>query len=344
MHSDGALSGIDDYWTSFCRSRGEKGSRLDVRRTAIVNGAFLSYISMRYHCIDLRPNIFRAEPFWLNVTFQNPLSAEITLANVTVLVAGKDGSDLVDPSSVTAEILALITLPPKGQVTVSLKITARKAAPLSFPSLSYNFLSLLPCTESLATRGRRLNDTAAQRQSVMYAPDVLVQVDVQEGGARVQCRFILPFEMHDDSGEDKHQEEISVLDGEIRRETLVIKNVGDRNVEDMWLVLPADGSVWIGEEDDENPDGAAPFARVKLEPDSPWFISGMLQTLEAPKPHQLAGSSLQPGETLDVPVIMRHTGDGATTVNVILVFREVELLYMATTFCMLTQSTRRMRA
>ena len=103
----------------------------------------------------------------------------------------------------------------------------------------------------------------------MHAADVLVQMDVQEGGARVQCRLIVPFEMHDDSGEDKHQEEISVLDGEICRETLVIKNVGDRNVEDIWLVLPADGSVWIGEEDNENPDGASILARVKLEPRSP---------------------------------------------------------------------------
>lgn len=195
----------------------------------------------------------------MNVAFRNPLNTEITLAGVTVSVAGKNGADLVDPSSVEAETLALITLPPKGQVTVSLKITARNATSLSFTSLSYTFLSLLPCTESLATRGRRLNDTPTQRQSVMYGPDVLIQIDVQESGARLQSRFIAPFEMHDDTGEEKHQEEISVVDGEIRKEALIIKNVGDRKVEDIWLVLPPDGSVWIGEEDAESPDGAAPI-------------------------------------------------------------------------------------
>ena len=200
-----------------------------------------------------------AGPFWLNITLQNPLKAEITLANVTVLVAGQDGSDLVDPTSVEAETLALITLPPRGQVTVSMKITARSAISLSFPSLSYAFLALLPCTESLATPGRRLNDTPTQRQSVMYGPDIPVEIAVQESCARLQCRFIAPFEMYDVSGEDKHQEEISVLDGEIRKETLTIRNVGDRMVEDIWLVPPDEGSIWIGEADAQGPYGAVPL-------------------------------------------------------------------------------------
>jgi hypothetical protein len=260
IHSDGSLLGLDDYWASFCRSRGEKGTRLDVRRTAIVNGALLTTMSMHCPRIDLFPNPCSVEPFWLSVTFQNPLNTEVTLASVTASVAGKNGTDLIDPSSVEAETLALITLPPKGRVTVSLSITARNATSLSFPSLSYTFLSLLPCTESLATRGKRLNDTPTQRQSVMHGPDVLVEIDVQESGAQLQSRFIAPFEMHDDTAEDKHQEEISVLDGEIRKETLVIKNVGDRKVEDIWLVLPVDGSVWVGGEDAESPDGAVPVS------------------------------------------------------------------------------------
>jgi hypothetical protein len=51
--------------------------------------------------------------------------------------------------------------------------------------------------------------------------------------------------------------------------------------------------------------------------------------LEAPKPIRLAGASLVPGAILEVPVIMRYTGDGATTVNVFVVFREVNLLIVA---------------
>jgi hypothetical protein len=92
---------------------------------------------------------------------------------------------------------------------------------------------------------------------VIYDSDVLIQIDVQEGGAQLQSRLIAPFEFHDGTGEDKHQEEISVFDGEIRKETLIVKNVADRKVENIWLVLPVDGNVWIGNEDLETADGAS---------------------------------------------------------------------------------------
>ena len=73
------------------------------------------------------------------------------------------------------------------------------------------------------------------------------------------------------------------------------------------------------------------------------IFPGMRQTLEAPKPHRLAGS-LEAGAALDVPVIMRHTGDGATTINVLVVFREVKFSFMAVVVWSLKRSARRMTA
>lgn len=276
------------------------------------------------------------EPFWLSVTFQNPISAEITLTNVKPAIAGMNGAALAEDSSSSSsleiETLPQITLPPKGQVVVSFRITSHSTAnsTLSFTSISFNFLSLLPCTESLATKGKRLNDTPAQRLGAVYAPDVLVQIDVREAGARLASRFIAPFEMTDDDDDEDdtktmrsgivgnsgtnqtnfeaYQEEISVFDGEIRAETLVVKNIGIRAVSDAWLILPTDGSVWIGSDDEEDAENSNEVLH---------------QSMKAPSPHHLSNLTLQPGETIDVPVVMRHTGEGASTISVLVVFRDV---------------------
>ena len=58
--------------------------------------------------------------------------------------------------------------------------------------VTFDFLSLLPVTESLAIRGRRLQDTPQQRQSKVYAPDVLIKVDVEDASQRLQVWKNLP--------------------------------------------------------------------------------------------------------------------------------------------------------
>jgi len=111
-------------------------------------------------------------------------------------VAGKDRSNLVDPSSIIAETLALISLLTQRTGHHLSKNNGAQDCSSLVPLIFLRFSSLLLCTKSLATRGRRLNDTTAQRQDIVYVIDVLVQVGVQ-GGARVQSRIIAPFEMHE---------------------------------------------------------------------------------------------------------------------------------------------------
>lgn len=217
----------------------------------------------------------------------------------------------------------------------------------------------------------------------MYAPDVLVGVDVREGGAKLVGWFV-PEEVasdvasssaadseDEDEDEDEeddgdttiggiglglgirdpltrnrssytrtythtqedHQEEeeILVFDGEIRSEILVIRNAGARSVEDVWLVLPVDGSVWVGEEKHASSDGQSSSGSGSEEDDEESDEEDeedeeeeeAHETLQPPRPHHLSGISLKPGETHSVPVIMRHSGDGASSISVLVVFREV---------------------
>lgn len=216
----------------------------------------------------------------------------------------------------------------------------------------------------------------------MYAPDVLVGVDLREGGAKLVGRFV-PLrdevaseaassssaadsadEDEEDDGdttiggiglglgirdplnhgpytrtytqEDQEEEEILVFDGEIRSELLVIRNAGARTVEDVWLVLPADGSVWVGEEKSRSSDSQSVSGSGSGEDeedsdedeeedgeDEDEDEEEVHETLQPPQPHHLSGVSLKPGETHSVPVIMRHSGDGASSISVLVVFREV---------------------
>lgn len=122
---------------------------------------------------------------------------------------------------------------------------------LVFPSMSYSFLSLLPCTESLAIRGRRLNDTPVQRQGIVYAPDILLGTDVRESGVRLRAEFT-------SSNEESTDGIVTpVFDGELRRDKLSVTNYGSRSISDIWLILPSDGSVWI-DDDDKGVDSEGP--------------------------------------------------------------------------------------
>lgn len=105
---------------------------------------------------------------------------------------------------------------------------------------------------------------------------------------------------------NEDDEEIEVYEGEIRSEVLVVRNIGDRSVKDVWLVLPSDGSVWINCQEGEDREES--------------------DTLAAQKPYHLEGVVLEPGEEHEISISMRHTGEGVGSVSVISIFREVRFI------------------
>lgn len=92
----------------------------------------------------------------------------------------------------------------------------------------------MPCTESLASRGHRLQDTAVQRQSKIYAPDIIPNIEIETRRHQLEATFI-------DSCPD------SLACGEVVEMVLRIENTGSSPVSEVWLVPGPADEIWVGE-------------------------------------------------------------------------------------------------
>ena len=116
------------------------------------------------------------------------------------------------------------------QIPIGVKCS--EPASLVVTHATYEFFSLLPASESLAVRGRRLNDTPVQRQGKVYAPDILIKVEVEEAGQRMHAHFV----------DDRH---LVLAQGEYKHQTMWLTNSGTRPVHEIWALGPEDEEVWI---------------------------------------------------------------------------------------------------
>ena len=124
---------------------------------------------------------------------------------------------------------------------------------LQITDVSYSFLSLLPAKESLITRGRRLHDTPYQRQNKVYAPDVVVKVEVEDGSQRLSAEFF------DDN-------RLVLYHGERKKMRIWLSNVGTRAIGDIWLVGGQEDEFWVEESADQGPGARlkSPFSRLRF--------------------------------------------------------------------------------
>lgn len=109
---------------------------------------------------------------------------------------------------------------------------------LTVTHVAYNFLSLLPSTETLACRGRRLQNTAAQRQRPTYEPDVLPKVDVVEATHKLLVGFV----------EDQR---LVLGEGETKSMRLWFVNRGTKAISEIWMVAGPADEIWVS----TDPDG-----------------------------------------------------------------------------------------
>ena len=101
-------------------------------------------------------------------------------------------------------------------------------------SISYEFLGLLPVTETLAVRGHRLQETAAQRQGKVYAPDVFLSVEVETGERRLEVGFDNYLPLIAAHGERVH---LSVQ----------LVNIGTKDIGEVWLVHGPSDILWLSD-------------------------------------------------------------------------------------------------
>jgi len=193
---------------------------------------------------------------------------------------------------------------------------------LSITHAKYDFLSLLPTIESLASRGRRLHETALQRQQPTYAPDSLIQVEVVPSEHRLLVTYI-------------GGERLILLQGENKAIRFCLTNSGSKPINEVWMVSDIDDEIWIGIDDDfENCECTyllCPFLffipHITPAPTSETIRSRNLLHPQEPQRiplHGLAQSSiLQPGDSVEVTTIFHAESTGTNELCLLFVFREV---------------------
>ncbi|KAG9314249.1 ER-golgi trafficking TRAPP I complex 85 kDa subunit-domain-containing protein [Chiua virens] len=197
----------EEIWTTFWRTRGKE--TLEKSGRAAVG-----------------------EPFWVDVALQNPFDTEVILTDLVLVVEGRDKDTLWINEHVTIEHIQEVVLHSKESRMVSIAVKASQAVSLTIPSITYNFLGLLPARETLARRGRRLQDTPQQRQTVSYAPDILIRIDVEEASQELAVSF-------EDNG-------LLVLnEGEHRKMKVWMTNAGHKSIGELWLVSGQEDQMWL---------------------------------------------------------------------------------------------------
>lgn len=201
---------------------------------------------------------------------------------------------------------------------------SNRPAKLSITHAKYDFLSLLPTVESLASRGRRLHETALQRQQPTYAPESLIQVEVVPSEHRLLVTYV-------------GGERLTLLQGENKAIRFCLTNSGSKPINEVWMVSDADDEIWIGVDDDFENCGCTYLLRTFL-----FFISHITpasttsetvrsrNSLHPPEPQRIPlhgsaqSSILQTGDSVEVTTIFHaESTPGTYELCLLFVFREV---------------------
>lgn len=264
---------LEETWRTFWKSRGGKEGLVDRKKACT------------------------GELIWVDLVLRNPLDAELNLTEISIVVHEKSGAELTLANAfVEVQTIDEVILGPRESRTIPVSLKSQRATSLVITSATYNFLSYLRSTEHLASRGRRLHGTAAQRQKAAYAPDIPLGVDIAPADHKLLVSFV----------EDSH---LHLIQGETKVLTLSFSNAGLAPVEEIWMVGGDDG-IWLHSDDDESestPTGEVIRSQNSLKPQEPL---------------RLPVTRIEPGESLNLPVVLHAERAGTHELNLMFVFRE----------------------
>ncbi len=194
-------------------------------------------------------------------------------------------------------------------------ITPQYSGTFHISLAKYDFLSLLPTTEILSTRGKRLNATPAQRREPTYAPDVLMRFTVAEATHKLAMSFV-------EGGR------IEVLQGERRLMNLWVINLGLRPVKELWVVPDSEDEIWVGDADEEEGKGKADKLEtsvVREKGGASIQIIKSSNSLVMPQPLRIPvpGGLLRPEDEFSVPLALHTETIGEKRFSLFFVYREV---------------------
>ncbi|KIP12403.1 hypothetical protein PHLGIDRAFT_27246 [Phlebiopsis gigantea 11061_1 CR5-6] len=270
---------LEEDWTSFWRPRGQE--HLQSGGKAAVG-----------------------DTFWIDLVMRNPLNVEVTISGLTAVVKDAKAPESPSPGFVEVEVIDDLTLGARETRTIPIAVNCTEPSSLIVSDIKFDFLSLLTVTESLSVRGRRLHDTPHQRQNKVYAPDIVLNVEVEDSGYRLHSGFI----------DDRH---LSLFQGEWRRVDIRLHNSGSRAISELWLVTEPYSEVWVDTGAEESPQ-------------TPDEVETLLSenSLAVPLPCKIdleqihTTSTLQLDELVKLPILMHASRLGEHDLCLLLVFRE----------------------
>lgn len=145
---------------------------------------------------------------------------------------------------------------------------------------------------------------------------------------------------------DEGEGEMKVCGGEVKEESIRITNTGKTSVDEVWVVLPRDGSIWIDiqgvnedckyftcfhQSNSSQTDWIGTAGTSPIASSSTSIIT--TETLDPPKPIRIpldkihTSASLEPGESCTFPIILCATGAGSVLVELFFAFREVCVVF-----------------
>ena len=214
-------------------------------------GVVRLWLAVRIAIQSFTPRMLRrgSETFWIDLVVENPLDTDINLTHFTVTVEedidAPTSEPLVDVDvievTLTAkerknvkDIYTAVVSTEDSSLQVSISIMPLRPAPLVISHVTYDFLSLLPSSESLSYRGRRLH-TATKPT---YAPDVVLKVAVVDLDYRLAVRFI--------------EDELFLLQGEYKDMRVLLSNTGTKPITEIWIVADVADEVWLSAQGDSD--------------------------------------------------------------------------------------------
>ncbi|KAI0068320.1 hypothetical protein BV25DRAFT_1793504 [Artomyces pyxidatus] len=245
------------------------------------------------------------EAFWIDLAMRNPLDVDVNLANLTVVVR-ESGDNAPSADFVEVEVVDDIILGAMETRTIPLSVRSKRSSKLFISHASYDFLSLLPTTEPLTTRGRRLQDTPLQRQGKVYAPDVALEADVEDASQRLSVDFV-------DDGR------LVLEHGECKRMRLWVSNIGTEAVDDIWLVAGPEDEFWLDKANGQGDEVTASATEVLHSSNS------LAQRLPQQIPlDAIDGNSLSPGNSFEIPFVVHASAVGDQELCLLFVYRQKE--------------------
>ncbi|TIA93657.1 hypothetical protein E3P99_00080 [Wallemia hederae] len=243
-------------------------------------------------CVDVDVN----EVFEVQLLSRNPFNAGVTLSEFELSFDG-DAEVSVERLDDTVELGAMQSLP------VTFKCSVASLSKISLQSVSFKMDGLAKFTESLHRNGPRLNDTKEQRIGKFYAPDLSLQVRVNEPSPRLSA-----------SVEDFPQR---LGLGEGRLSHIKLNNVGLVDIEDVQVCVNEQSFMLVGV--DETIRSARDIYKQSH--------SDSLQKTQIENnllPHQpyTTTQPLKSADSTAIPVLIRGDNVGKRLLHLIVAYKE----------------------